>query len=115
MRIEKELSGQVTVVKVSQVAINYNDLEKLQAELFKIIDGGVTKMVLDLSEVNTMDSFGVGVLMSAYRRMTKQGGTMKLCSIAPRVQSALSITKVDTVVEIHETVKGACASFGAGA
>lgn len=102
----------VRVASVSQLTITYTDLEKLQAELYGIIDGDETRLVLDLAGVSTMDSFGVGVLMSAYRRMAKKGGALKLAAVTPRVRSALAITKVDTVIEIHDTVDAACASFG---
>jgi len=107
----KELSG-ATVVTISQLSITYTDLEKLQSELYAIIDGGALRLVLDLSSVTTMDSFGVGVLMDAFRRMSRKGGVMKLAAVTPRVRSALAITKVDSVIEVHDTVDAACASFG---
>lgn len=113
MELATSRVGDVTVVAVSQLTIAYADLEKLQQELFAAIDGEASRLVLDLAGVASMDSFGVGVLMSAYRRMAKKGGTLKLAAVTPRVRSALAISKVDTVVEIHDTVEAACASFGA--
>ena len=114
MNVRTSRRDGVTVVTVEQLTINYADLEKLQEELFAIIDGDVTGLVLDLSSVSAMDSFSVGVLMSAHRRMRRKGGVMKLAAVQPRVRSTLAIAKVDTVIEIHEDVAAACTSFSAG-
>lgn len=112
MNVSLSSKDGVAVVSISGLTITYTDLEKLQGELYGIIDGDTSRMVVDLSTVSTMDSFGVGVLMSAFRRLSKKGGVMKLAAVTPRVRSALAITKVDSVIEIHDSVDAACASFG---
>ena len=111
MKLETAARDGATLVSITQLTINYADLEKLQAELFTLIDGESSRMVIDLAQVETMDSFGVGVLMSAYRRMDRKGGALKLCGVTGRVRSTLAITKVDTVIEIFDDADAACASF----
>jgi len=91
--------------------VTYKDLESLQEQLFQLIDESVGRLVLDLSEVDTIDSFGVGVLMSAHRKMVKAGGVMKLAAVTPKLKSVMAITKVDTVVDMFPSVEEACLSF----
>jgi len=101
----------ICVVRPESFSVTYKDLESMQEQLFGLIEEAVRHLVLDLSEVTTIDSFGVGVLMSAHRRMTKAGGVLKLAAVTPKLRSVMAITKVDTVVDLYPSVEEACRSF----
>ncbi|ADO75344.1 STAS domain-containing protein [Stigmatella aurantiaca] len=72
---------------------------------------GTTKLLLDLSGVTTVDSSGVGELVSAYTRVTSRGGKLKLFGLPSKVQDILTITQLITVFEVYDSEAEALASF----
>ena len=61
-------------------------------------------LVLDLGGVDFIDSSGLGLLVKFAMRVMKDGGELKLCGVAPRIQTTLKTTKVNTVLsKTHNT------------
>ncbi|MEV6285374.1 STAS domain-containing protein [Kribbella sp. NPDC051770] len=81
--------------------------ETLRAVLTTI---GTKPLVLDLTEVEFMDSSGLGVLIGAHQQAAVQGGALILANPHPRVAKVLRITKLHKVFTVTETVEEALAS-----
>jgi anti-sigma B factor antagonist len=64
---------------------------------------GPRPIVLDLSEVEFMDSSGLGVLVGAHKEAAARGGALLLAAPGSRVHKVLKITKLHKVFTIHET------------
>ncbi|MGD0101761.1 MAG: STAS domain-containing protein [Acidobacteriota bacterium] len=73
--------------------------------------GGTKKIILNLEEVNYIDSSGVGELIGAYTSMVNEGGRLKLLHLTKRIREVLAITKLLTVFEVFDDEKAALASF----
>lgn len=72
---------------------------------------GRRKIVLNLGEINYIDSTGLGELVSAYRLVKSEGGALKLLNLNKKVTDLLQITKLYTVFDIHNQEAQAVASF----
>jgi anti-sigma B factor antagonist len=70
-----------------------------------------SKVVLDLSGVNSIDSAGIGGLVSLHTRAHSQKAEMKYASPSPLVRDLLGLTNVDSVLEIHPSLGEALAAF----
>lgn len=68
-------------------------------------------LVLDLREVDFIDSSGLGLLVRFAMNVRKEGGELKLCYVAPRIQATLKTTKVHTILKSYGTEEEAIASF----
>jgi anti-sigma B factor antagonist len=68
-------------------------------------------VVLNLREVNFIDSGGLGTLVSLYTSARSAGGAVKLASLSQRVGDLLQITKLLTVFEVFEDEETAAKSF----
>jgi anti-sigma B factor antagonist len=68
-------------------------------------------IVLDLGEVNYIDSGGLGTLVGLYTSAHQGGGTIKLANLTRRVSDLLQITKLLTVFEVYQTEAEALESF----
>ena len=68
-------------------------------------------VVLNLAEVNYMDSSGVGTLVSLYTSAHGAGGNIKLAGLGSRVKDVLQITKLGTIFEVFDAAENAAASF----
>jgi anti-sigma B factor antagonist len=76
-----------------------------------VIDAGARKLILNLANVQHMDSRGLGELISCYKAIKEVGGCAKLLSPNHRLQNLLVITKLITLFEMLDSESAALASF----
>ncbi|MCL4304919.1 STAS domain-containing protein [bacterium] len=69
------------------------------------------RVVIDLGEVEWMNSSGIGLLVSAYTTLKNAGAEMKLARTTDKIQSLLVITKLNSVFDSHDSVDAAIKSF----
>ena len=69
------------------------------------------KIILNLGDVNYIDSSGIGELVSTYTTVTNSGGQLKLLNLTKKIQELLAITKLLTVFQVFEDEQAAIASF----
>jgi anti-sigma B factor antagonist len=78
-------------------------LEDVEAELRTAIDGliqqGRLELVLNMQDVNYVDSAGLGFLVSKYVSVHRRGGNMTLVGVSPRVAHVLQITRLSRIFE----------------
>ena len=80
--------------------------------MVQLLDGGVEKLVVDLSAVTFIDSTALGVLIGGVRRVHGAGGAMTIVVTSRPVERVLSITGLDRVFSMHETRDEAIAALG---
>ena len=109
--IERERVNDVTVLRFSQES-------HLLAASLELVELGKairiekdTKVLIDLSRVSRIDSTGLGVLMNCYTHAIKNSGALKLLNPDAPVRKVLSVTKIDSVVEIYQDEAAAIRSF----
>jgi anti-sigma B factor antagonist len=87
------------------------DATILHEKLHDCIEKGNKKVVIDLAQVDWMNSTGLGILISGLTTLKSNDGEMKLANVTDKIQSLLTITKLVTVFESHDSVDGAISSF----
>jgi len=68
-------------------------------------------VVLNLQEVNYIDSGGLGTLVSLYTTARNAGGAVKLARLSQRVGDLLQVTKLLTIFEVFDDEEKAARSF----
>jgi anti-anti-sigma factor len=76
--------------------------EALSQAVKEELDKGIEKVLFDFSEVEFIDSLGVGQIVSSYRMITDAGGRLILCGLGPRVLTVLRLANLHTVLDIRE-------------
>ena len=97
-----DCSGRITLGEGSVVL---RDIVK------ELLAKGQKKILLNLGEVNYIDSSGIGELVSGFTTVTNSGGALKLLNLNKRVKDLLQITKLYTVFDVHEDEASAIRSF----
>ncbi len=69
------------------------------------------KVVLNLREVNYVDSGGLGTLVSLYTTARSAEGAVKLANVSQRVVDLLQLTKLVTIFEVFDDEEAAAKSF----
>jgi anti-sigma B factor antagonist len=106
----KEVSG-VTVVSLEGSVLGGPDATALNDALHKLTEKHKKNIVVDLSGVQSMNSSGLSMLITALTTVKNAGGDLRLAAASKKIESLLVITKLSTVFELHPTVKKAIASF----
>ena len=83
----------------------------LREEVRKLLAEDKKKIVLNLAEVNYIDSSGLGELVSAYTAVKNAGGELKLLNLTSKVRDLLVITKLVTVFDVKDDEAAAVSSF----
>lgn len=95
-------SGQLTMGTSLKVA---------DAQVQAAIEDGVSKMVFDLTNVEFVDSAGLGMVMCAYGAINDKGGAFRLCGVAQRVLSLFKITNTDRFLAIDASLEDSLAAL----
>ena len=107
---EREVSA-VTVLDLSgKITLGAGDT-LLKDKLNSLMHQGKKNLLLNLANVNYVDSAGLGALVMAYTTVTREGGTLKLANVTRKLQDLLSITKLLTVFESFDSEDEAIRSY----
>jgi len=87
------------------------DATILHEKLHELIEQGKKKFVIDLSQVEWMNSTGLGILISGITTLRNNEGELKLANVTEKIKSLLVITKLASVFDAYDTVDEAIKSF----
>ncbi len=114
MDLTVEHDGDVGILRVKEAKLTYPTLSSFMSEVRQLVEGGTRKLVIDLGAVSYIDSASIGCLMDIRRLLQERGGALRLSSLQPRVETMLSMTGVNRIIDIHPENTQAVAAFGAG-
>jgi anti-sigma B factor antagonist len=104
--------GNVTIVDISGRIVLGEESAALREMVCDLLSKGHKKILLNLSDVNYIDSSGLGNLVSSFTSARKQGGELKLLNLTNKVHDVMQITRLYTVFEILDDEAAAVKSFG---
>ena len=87
------------LVEISGPLIAFGQ-DPLQDAIVGHLNAGRRDFILRMSRVTNIDSIGLGQLISVYKLIKVDGGTMRISSPSKRVQERLKATRLDTVFDI---------------
>jgi anti-sigma B factor antagonist len=97
-----DLSGRITLGEGSV---------QIRDAIRDLISKGQKSILLNLAEVNYIDSSGLGELVSAFTTSKNQGADLKLLHLTKKVHDLLQLTKLYTVFDVKDDEASAIASF----
>lgn len=100
MDIATEDRGDVLVVSVRERRIDAAVVILFKEEMRGIIDGSTQRVILDLSQVEFLDSSGLGAVVSVMKHMGPER-KLELARLTPTVQKVFRLTRMDSVFTIH--------------
>ncbi len=111
MKIDTRTVGDVSILDCSGKITLGEGTMAIRNAVREVLKNGGKKIVLNLSEVNYIDSSGIGELVSTYTTVTNQSGQLKLLNLTKKIQELLQITKLLTVFSVYDNEQKAIASF----
>jgi anti-sigma B factor antagonist len=106
----REVNGVTVIAPTGKLTIGVGDVA-LRDAVRTALEAGKSKILVNLEGVTTIDSSGVGELVSSYTSVSNRGGRVKLCSVPPKVRDILYITQLITIFEVFDSEAEAVDSF----
>jgi anti-sigma B factor antagonist len=111
MKASTRQQQEITIVDLSG-QIKLGEGSSVLREIVKDLLGkGQKKILLNLADINYIDSSGVGELVSAFTSVRNQGGELKLLHLTKKVHDILQITKLYTVFDVKDNEAAAISAF----
>ncbi len=111
MKIEMRTIGDVRILDCSgKITLGEGTMTVRNTVLDILKDGG-KKIIVNLADVNYIDSSGIGELVRTYITVSGGGGQLKLLNLTKKIQELLQITKLLTVFQVFDSESAALASF----
>jgi anti-sigma B factor antagonist len=111
LTVHRRPSGAPTGVLLLEVTgdLDAANSQILRDALVPAIDqeGGV--IVIDMTEVNYIDSVGLGTLVAGLKRANEHGAQLRFVVTNPQIQKVLNITGLVRVLDVYETSDSAVA------
>ena len=111
MDIAERLVDGVAILDLKGRLILGDGEKTFRDEIDGLIAGGQKTFLVNLNEVDYLDSAGVGAIVWKYVTLRRQGGSLKLLHLRARTHKVLSVTKLLTVLETFESEAEALSSF----
>jgi anti-sigma B factor antagonist len=103
--------GDVTVVDIGGRITLGDESATLRDLINEQLRKGNRKIVLDLADVDYIDSSGLGALVSSAATVRREGGDLKLVKLSDRVDDLMEVTRLYTVFDIEDSEDSAVRSF----
>lgn len=111
MKLTDRVQDGVVILEPKGKIMGGPDASLLKDKLMEYIDKDQKRIVIDLGQVDWMNSTGLGILISGYSTLRSNEGHLKLANVTEKIQSLLVITKLVSVFESHDSVAEAIESF----
>jgi anti-sigma B factor antagonist len=103
--------GGVTIVDIIGRLTLIDGSSTLREKMCELVKVGSRRILINMADVTSIDSVGIGELVAGFTLVAIAGGEMKLVNVDKRVQSILQVTKLSTAFKTYEDEDSAIWSF----
>ena len=99
-------SGEYTVVHLGS-RIDTTNAAEFEAQVTGLLDGGVSKLILDCAGLSYISSSGLRVFLVVQKRMTQLGGQFRLYGLQPAIREIFDISGFTTILSVFPDLASA--------
>lgn len=110
MELIEEKVDEVHVLKLSG-RLDATCVSQLKDAVQALIETDVIKILIDMADVDFVDSSGLGTLVTCLRSVTKAGGLFKITSLQENPKMLFETTRLNRVFDLHDDRDEAIGSF----
>jgi anti-anti-sigma factor len=110
LKVSATFSGNVSVIRCKGRIVAGAEIQSLEATL-DLSAREFTRIVLNLGEVDRLDSTGLGRLVRYIVRLRKHGGDLRFAAVPPALTALFKLTMLCLIIDVYETEAEAITSF----
>jgi len=111
LKIDTREVAHVTILDIDGRIVLGDEIHDLREAVRDLLKQDKKKIILNLANVDYIDSSGVGELVGCFTTLRNAGGELKLLNLTQKVHDVLHVTKLYTVFDIREDEFTAVKSF----
>ncbi len=114
MKIERSLVAEnIPVLRLSG-ELDLNSVPDVRRAIRALIDDGLVNFIITLSQLDFIDSSGLGVLVGGLARVREKQGEIKIACSNKRILRVFEMTRLTQLFDIYPDEDGAARAFGQG-
>jgi len=113
LEVSARQSGDVTILDLHGRATIGTGNDVLNAKLRQIVEGGSRKLLINLANLQQIDSSGISTIVRAFVTLGRRGGAVKLLNPVGRVREVLEVTHLLGAIPTYDSEPSALQSFRA--
>jgi anti-sigma B factor antagonist len=110
MRIEQQNESGVAVLAIMDTRIDARVATEFKRRISDVIEGGSSRIALDLSKVEFVDSSGLGAIVTILK-MVGRNGELSIAGARDTVLDLFRLTRMDKVFNLYPTAQAAVAAL----
>jgi anti-sigma B factor antagonist len=114
VRIDSREKNGIIILDLQGKLMGGPDAEVFKSTIHKLIEKGHRKVVVNLHNIDWINSTGMGILISGYTTMRRNGGDLRLLHVSDKIRSILYVTKLNTIFKCFDNEDDAVASYENG-
>ncbi|MFJ8899760.1 STAS domain-containing protein [Streptomyces sp. NPDC102359] len=107
-------TGERTAVVVVTGDVDLHTAPVLRAQALTAVGQGAPHLVLDMAQVDFVDSTGLSTLIVLMHATQEAGGSLRIASVPDRLVRMVTMTGISQLLPMHDTVADALAALAAG-
>lgn len=101
----------IVIISLNGKIMGGPEATEINEKFNQLIDNKKLKIVIDLNNVEWMNSSGLGILIGAVSLFRNNNGQLRIINVSERIQNLLKITKLAGIFETSSSLEEAISSF----
>ncbi len=108
---KKQIEPDIVVLEISGQIFLGRECKEIEWQVEDLVRKNQNKVIFDISGVSSVDSTGIGIIVTSFGLLKKSGGELRLAGAQGKVAELLKLTKVDQIIRPYPTAAAAAESF----
>ena len=108
---QEQTDTDIALVHISGRITLGRECQDVEQAVDGLIRDGKKKIVLDLTDLNYMDSTGIGIIVMCSGKVKAAGGELRLAALQPRIAELMKMTRIDQIMQFYPTAAAATENF----
>ncbi len=93
--------SRAAIIEIDDVSLGLNQFSLLSDLVAKEMESGLTNFVFDFSKLNSINSSGLGILISCLKKVKEGKGSLKISNVNEKILNIFKLTKLDKVFDLN--------------
>lgn len=111
LKIKNKSFNNCSIITISGKGLAEEDFTPLTQIAYDLIETHSPNLILDLKELDIINSLGLNTLIKIFTKTRNSGGEMYIVNISSKINQVLLLTKLNTVLNIAKSLNDAKQNF----
>ena len=111
MQFDRERVGDVNVIRVREKKLTSHEAPEMKTAFLGFVLEEDEKFLLNLGDVENMDSTGLGSFLFGVRQAEDRGKDLRFCEVRDKIKFLIRIAHLEQVIDVYETEEEALEDF----